>query len=182
MTDRYAKLIEGNVEFAPVNKDGICNYNLDVDRMIADGYKLFIEAEVPPETEIRMYHFEYEENVDNITEVVVYDETEEEAEERMANQRELQFDKDFFRTSLGYIRRSVTMENGGQKDFLSDLFPTMAFNYTLGVAVNVLAYNKPEDFSQDITDWTQYQHWETINQQFIVDCSTQLQNDFIPTN
>lgn len=82
MTDRYAKLIEGNVEFAPVNKDGICNYNLDIDRMIADGYKLFIEAEVP--TTNRMYHFEYIENEDNITETVVYDETQEEAEARIA--------------------------------------------------------------------------------------------------
>lgn len=80
----YVKLIDGKIEEAPVNKDGICNYNLDIDRMIADGYKLFIPATPPSETEIRMYHYEYVENEDNITEVVVYDETEEEAQERIA--------------------------------------------------------------------------------------------------
>ena len=80
----YVKLIDDKIEQAPVNKDGICNYNLDIERMVADGYKLFIPAEVPPETEIRLYHFEYEENTDNITEIVVFDETEEEAQERIA--------------------------------------------------------------------------------------------------
>ena len=79
----YVKLIEGQIEQAPVNKDGICNYNLDVERMIADGYKLFIPAEVPPDTEIRIHHFEYFENTDNITEIVIYDETVEEAQERV---------------------------------------------------------------------------------------------------
>ena len=80
----YVKLIENQIEQAPVNKDGICNYNLDVERMVADGYKLFIPAELPPDTEIRMYHFEYEENTDNITEIVVFDETQQEAQERIA--------------------------------------------------------------------------------------------------
>ena len=74
------------------------------------------------------------------------------------------------------------MQEGENKDFLSDLFPTMVFNFTLGATVRVLAYNKPEDFSQEITDWTQYQHWEVLNNQFIQDCSTQLQNDFLPIN
>lgn len=84
MTDRYAKLVEGVVEFAPKNKGSIINYDLDVDLMIADGYKIFVEAEAPSPTEIRMYHYEYTEGVDNITEIVVYDETQEEAEARIA--------------------------------------------------------------------------------------------------
>lgn len=82
----YVKLIDGQIEEAPVNKDGICNYNLDVERMVADGYKLFIPAEIPPETEIRMYHYEYVENIDNITEIIVFDETQEEADLRKLNQ------------------------------------------------------------------------------------------------
>lgn len=81
----YVKYINNKkVIEAPKNKDGICNYNLDVDRMIQDGYKLFVPSSVPPETEIRMYHLEYRENPDNIAEVVVYDETMEEAEQRVA--------------------------------------------------------------------------------------------------
>ena len=42
---KYAKLIEGFLYFAPKNKNGICNYNLDVERLAADGYKEFVEAE-----------------------------------------------------------------------------------------------------------------------------------------
>lgn len=83
----YVKLIDGIIYEAPVNKDGICNYNLDVDRMIADGYKLFIEAEVP--TTNRMYHYEYAENPDNITEIIVYDETQEQADARELEQAKL---------------------------------------------------------------------------------------------
>lgn len=79
----YVKLIDGKIEEAPVNKDGICNYNLDVERMIADGYKLFVPVTPPSEEEIRMYHYEYIENIDNIQETIIYDETQEEAEERI---------------------------------------------------------------------------------------------------
>lgn len=78
----YVKLIEGKIEAAPVNKDGICNYNLDIERMIKDGYKLFIAATPPSETEIRMFHYEYKDNADNIEELVIYDETQEEATNR----------------------------------------------------------------------------------------------------
>ena len=81
---KYVKLIDGKIEDAPQNKDGVINYNLDVDLMIADGYKLFIRAIVPQST--RMYHFEYEEHENDITEIVVYDETQEEADARILEQ------------------------------------------------------------------------------------------------
>ena len=84
MEQEYVKLIDGKIEFAPRNKDSVINYNLDVDLMIADGYKLFIRAIVPPS--IRMYHFEYVEHENDITEIVVYDETQEEADERILEQ------------------------------------------------------------------------------------------------
>ena len=81
---KYVKLIEGKIEEAPQNKDGVINYNLDVDLMIADGYKLFIRAIVPQST--RMYHFEYVEHENDITEIVVYDETQEQADARILEQ------------------------------------------------------------------------------------------------
>ena len=84
---RYAKLIEGKIEDAPQNKDGVINYNLDVDLMIADGYKPLIKAEIPQT--IRMYHFEYEEHENDITEIVVYDETQEEADARILEQAKI---------------------------------------------------------------------------------------------
>lgn len=79
----YIKLIDGNPIEAPQNYNGIINYNLCPELMIQDGYKLLVPAIVPPETEIRMYHFDYEEKSSEIDEIVVYDETQEEAEERI---------------------------------------------------------------------------------------------------
>lgn len=81
---QYVKYISNTeVEEPPINKDGIMNYNLDIERLIQDGYKELIPATIPPETEIRMYHFEYQENTNNIKEIIVYDETQQEAQERI---------------------------------------------------------------------------------------------------
>jgi len=81
---KYAKLIDGVIEFAPKNKGSILNYNTNEDLMLDDGYKPFIPMD-RPETN-RMYHIEYEENFDGVREVIVYDETQEEADERIAQQ------------------------------------------------------------------------------------------------
>ena len=59
------------------------------------------------------------------------------------NKKEL-FEKEFFNTSLGYIRRKVTMKNGEIKDFLSDLLPTITTAVNMGQTVKVIAYNKPD--------------------------------------
>ena len=80
----YAKLIDNKIEFAPQNKGAIINYNTNVELMKADGYKLFVEAERPITN--RMYHIGYNETLDEIQEVVVYDETQEEADAREARQ------------------------------------------------------------------------------------------------
>ena len=84
MTSRYAKLIDGRLEFAPKNKGSIINYDLNVEQMVADGYKLFSESEIPQTN--RRYHIEYIDGVNDITETVVYDETQEEANIREAQQ------------------------------------------------------------------------------------------------
>ena len=76
----YAKLIENQIEFAPQNKGSIINYNTNIDLMIEDGYKLFVPVD-RPETN-RVYHIEYNETSDMILEVIVYDETQEEADAR----------------------------------------------------------------------------------------------------
>jgi len=79
---KYAKIITSTqIEFAPKNKDGILNYDLDVERMLADGYKPFVPCERPVTN--RFYHIEYIET-DNIEETIVYDETQEQADEREA--------------------------------------------------------------------------------------------------
>lgn len=179
MTDRYAKLNEGVLEFAPKNKGSIINYDLNVDLMIADGYKEFVQAEIPVTN--RRFHIGYVETIDNITETVVYDETQEEADAREAAQREANFKSNFFNTSLGWIRRQVTMANGTQKDFLSDLFPAIMVATQAGQIVNIIAYSEP-DYSEEVTDWTQYQSIVQPTAQFIQECLTQLGNDFLPAN
>ena len=104
-------------------------------------------------------------------------ETEEEIEEK----REAEFNKSFFQTSLGYVRRSVTMADGSHKDFLSDLLPVISMGVQAGTLVNILTYDKPP-FDIDVTDWTEYQHQVVVTPQFIQECFAQLAADFAPIN
>lgn len=172
---KYAKYISNTqIEFPPKNKGSILNYDKDYELLIDDGYKVFIEAQ----KEIgKSYKLTYEDTGTQIIETAT-----EIPQPDPAVIREQQFNKDFFQTTLGYIRRKVTMDNGDTKDFLSDLLPSIAIAVNLGQSVNVLAYDKPEDFSHEITDWTVYQHAEAATTQFIQECFAQLQNDFIPVN
>lgn len=98
------------------------------------------------------------------------------SEEQKKKERKLQFEKDFFNTSLGWIRRNVTMKNG-TKDFLSDLLPTISMAVTTGQEVKIIAYEQPP-FDKDVEDWTKYQHNEIVTPQFIQECFQQLQADF----
>jgi len=90
---RYAKLINDIITFPPINDydRGIMNYNLDIPQLIADGYKEFIEVERPQT--IRFYHISYDETSSTIEEVIVYDETQEEAEARIAQQERNRLDQ-----------------------------------------------------------------------------------------
>lgn len=98
-------------------------------------------------------------------------------EEEQAEKREAEFNKAFFLTSLGYVRRSVTMSDGSKKNFLSDLLPVISMGVQAGTTVNILAYDKPP-FDEDVTDWTEYQHQVVVTPQFIQECFMQLSNDF----
>lgn len=107
--------------------------------------------------------------------------SDEEYEEEQAEKREAEFNKAFFLTSLGYVRRAVTMADGSKKDFLSDLLPVISMGVQGGTPVNILTYDKPP-FDEDVTDWTEYQHQVTVTPQFIQECFAQLANDFLPIN
>lgn len=102
-------------------------------------------------------------------------------EEQKAQEREAKFNKEFFHTSLGYIRRSVTMADSSHKDFLSDLLPVISMGIQGGQSVEIITYDKPP-FDEDITDWTPYQHHVAATVQFIQECFIQLSNDFLPRN
>ena len=81
----YAKLINDNqLVYAPKNKEGIFNYDLDIEAMINDGYKPFIEAQKPLND--RKYEINYIEDEENISESIIYLETEEEYQNRKNNE------------------------------------------------------------------------------------------------
>lgn len=102
-------------------------------------------------------------------------------EEEVIELRKEQFNKDFFPTSLGYIRRKVSMATGETKDFLSDLLPTISMGVQMRQPVTIITYNKP-DFTQEITDLTVLQNEQTVTAEFIKECFMQLSNDFKPAN
>ena len=76
-----------------------------------------------------------------------------------------QFNKEFFNTSLGYIRRKVTMKDGSSKDFLTDIVPL------LQAGVQIITY------SLNGTELTQ-NTGVTVTEQFITECKQQLFSDF----
>lgn len=82
----YGKLIDNKLSIAPINyideNTTILNFNLNEDVMKEYGYKPVVEVE-RPETN-RMYHIEYSETDNVIIESIVFDETQEEADEREA--------------------------------------------------------------------------------------------------
>lgn len=149
---RYAKIINNNLYFPPKNKDGICNYDLDVERLIKDGYKEFIEAE---KLDGYAYDITYLEDDDQIVEIAQVVKTPEQ-------QQQEQFQSEFFNTSLGYVRRNVNMKTGGVKDFLTDIVPR------LKEGVKIITYNA--DGTQNIG--------VEVTEQFISECDNQLLQDF----
>ena len=100
-------------------------------------------------------------------------------EEEIIELRKKQFNKDFFPTSLGYIRRKVSMATGETKDFLSDLLPTISMGVQMGQPVTIIAYAEP-DFTKEEIDWEALQTIATVDAQFVQECFMQLSNDFKP--
>ena len=108
--------------------------------------------------------------------------TDEEYLQEQATKREAEFNKDFFLTSLGYIRRQVNMATDETKDFLSDLLPTISMGVTLGQEVPIITYKQP-DFTQEFTleYMESLQEVKNVTTQFIQECALQVSKDFLPT-
>jgi len=126
---------------------------------------------------------EIEENPDmfKIVDNEIVKKSKKEYDKEQEEKREQAFKQAFFITSLGYVRRSVTMADGTKKDFLSDLLPVISMGVQSGTEVHILTYEEPP-FDEDITDWTEYQKQVTVTPQFIQECFLQLSNDFLPIN
>lgn len=85
----------------------------------------------------------------------------EEYKRKKQEEAEKLFNTSFFNTSLGYVRREVTMKDGSKKDFLSDILPL------LQVGVPILTYTKDLEQNKVLT-----------TQQFIDECKQQMLTDF----
>lgn len=120
----------------------------------------------------------YEKLVDG----VVTDNTEE-YEQAQAQSKQNQFNKEFFLTSLGYIRRKVSMSTGETKDFLSDLLPVISMGVQSGQTVPIITYSLP-DFSKELTKeyLESLQTVKNVTAQFVQECFLQLSNDFMPVS
>ena len=97
-----------------------------------------------------------------------------------AQQREKEFNVNFFKTSLGYVKRQVTMKDGfTTKDFITDLIPLM-----MDIpGVPVIVYGKP-DFTQEVTDKTLLglQKFVKSTPELIKECRAQAIIDFYGYN
>ena len=82
-------------------------------------------------------------------------------EEEKEKEKEEQFNKFFFQTSLGYVRRSVSMKTQEVLNFLTDILPL------LEVGTPIIVYTK--DLKQST---------ELATEQFIQECKLQLYKDF----
>lgn len=81
--------------------------------------------------------------------------------EEIEADRQAQFDKEFFKTSLGYVRRNVSMKTGETKDFLADILPV------LEVGVPVIFYDRDLNQSKKM-----------VTEVFLAECKEQILKDF----
>lgn len=81
--------------------------------------------------------------------------------EEIEADRQAQFDKEFFKTSLGYVRRNVSMKTGEVKDFLADILPV------LEVGVPVIFYDRDLNQSKKM-----------VTEVFLAECKEQILKDF----
>ena len=85
-------------------------------------------------------------------------------------EHERQWLADFFETSLGWVRRKVSIQMTGEtRDFLYDIKPT------LRAGIPIITYQKP-DFE---TSFDPVQNRNVIvTDQFLAECETQIYRDF----
>ncbi len=86
----------------------------------------------------------------------------EEYKARKEQEKEEKFKKEFFNTSLGYVRRNVNMITGEVKSFLFDILPV------LQAGAKIITYKN--DGTQ-ITD-------AVVTEEFIQECKNQIIKDF----
>jgi hypothetical protein len=81
--------------------------------------------------------------------------------EQKEQEEQAQFDKEFFKTSLGYVRRKVSMQTGEVKDFLADILPV------LEIGVPIIFYDRDLNQSKKM-----------VTEVFLAECKEQILKDF----
>jgi len=99
--------------------------------------------------------------------------------EILAQKKQKQFELEFFHTSLGWIRRQVSMQDGSTKDFLTDLLLPIKAGMELGKLTQIITYKTP-DFTQELTpEYMQsLQQFMCVNESFIEECLLRTAQDF----
>jgi len=88
MTDTYAKLVNGELQYAPMNHGPYLNYNKSPKLMEQDGWKILIRHDdMNARRPEMLHHFEYTEDDKYIVETMIYDETIDECRRRMDYER-----------------------------------------------------------------------------------------------
>ena len=89
------------------------------------------------------------------------------------------FEKEFFQTSLGWIRRKVTMKDGSVKDFLSDLLFSIKAGMELKNEVKIITYNEPDFYIVPDKEYiASLQVIKIATPEFIQECLMQTVQDF----
>jgi hypothetical protein len=93
--------------------------------------------------------------------------------------REKEFYNEFFKTSLGWIRRKVTMQDGSIKDFLSDLLLQIKAGLDLGVNVEIITYKLPNFDKEPTTSYMEsLQEKKKATMGFVAECLQITVKDF----
>jgi len=100
-------------------------------------------------------------------------------DEVLAQRRKEQFEKEFFQTTLGWIRRKVNMQDGSKKDFLADLLIPIKAGLELNQTVRIITYKTP-DYTNELTQeyMESLQEIKTATPAFVQECLFQTVRDF----
>ena len=100
-------------------------------------------------------------------------------QEIIMRKRKEEFEKEFFNTSLGWIRRKVSMKDGSTKDFLADLLLPIKAGMEIGQDVKIITYNTPDySVEPDSAYMKSLQVVKSATPEFIRECLFQTVQDF----
>ena len=120
---------------------------------------------------------QYEEYIEAYYEADPEPEDPEEIARRQEAERRAYWTREFFQTSLGWVRKKPTMKDGSVDNFLTDDLPLIAIAMLNGEVAKVFVYATP-DYTQEI-DPIALQSYVSVTPLFIKECLDEKQNEFV---